>query len=102
MGLSKKAGPWSLRACVCACGGLAAIFVLAMVLAVIFARPASAAQLPPLPGAPSSPSPASPAPVSAGPVSAGPSTPVAAAPVTASPTGASPVPAAPQAVGDAV
>ena len=45
MGLSKEVGAWSLRVCVCACGGLAAIFVLAMILAVIFARPAAAAQL---------------------------------------------------------
>src|SRR6266581_4150075 len=43
VGLS-KVGAWTLRACLYACGGLAAAFMLGMILTVIFARPASAAQ----------------------------------------------------------
>src|SRR6266487_4977406 len=37
---------WTLRACFYACGVLAVTFMLGLILAVIFARPASAAQNP--------------------------------------------------------
>ena len=45
MGLS-KAGAWTLWACLYACGGLALTFMLGLILTVIFARPAAAAQNP--------------------------------------------------------
>lgn len=45
VGLS-KAGAWTLRACLYACGGLALTFMLGLILTVIFARPAAAAQNP--------------------------------------------------------
>jgi hypothetical protein len=41
-----KVGAWTLRACLYACGGLALTFMLGLILTVIFARPASAAQNP--------------------------------------------------------
>ncbi|HEX9528646.1 MAG TPA: hypothetical protein VF951_14200, partial [Streptosporangiaceae bacterium] len=52
-----RAGLLALRACLYACGGLAA----AVILALIFARPASAAQAPVLPGTTGTSAPSQPA-----------------------------------------